>query len=108
MFGDVAEGAGIEMVRIPPRSPNLNAHCERFLRSVREECLDHLLILSERQMLDALEALDAYVRYSSRSRPHQGIGQKVPDRSEDEPAGKGEVIELPILGGLHHEDRRAA
>ncbi len=46
-FDAVAEGTGIEVVRIPPRSPNLNSICERFLGSTRRECLDHVLILGE-------------------------------------------------------------
>ena len=47
-FAAVAEGTGIEGERIPPRSPNLNPSCERFLGSVRRECLDHVVILSQR------------------------------------------------------------
>ena len=47
-FDAVAEGTGIDVVKIPPRSPNLNSICERFLGSVRRECLDQVVILSER------------------------------------------------------------
>lgn len=46
-FADAADGAGIDVVTIPPKSPNLNAICERFLGGLRRECLDHILILGE-------------------------------------------------------------
>ncbi len=49
-FAAVAEGTEIKVVKIPPRSPNLNPICDRFLGSVRRECLDHVVILSERQL----------------------------------------------------------
>ena len=49
-FTAVAEGTEIEVVKIPPRSPNLNPICERFLGSVRRECLDHEVILTEQQL----------------------------------------------------------
>ena len=49
-FRAVAEGTGIEVVRIPPRSPNLDPICERFLSPVPRECLDHIVIVSKRQL----------------------------------------------------------
>lgn len=82
----------------------MNAYCERFLGSVRRECLDHVIVLGERHLL---ETLREYVRYFDQ-RPHQGIGQLVPEGSSTAAAGDGEVIALPALGGLHHGHRRAA
>ncbi len=80
--------------------------CERFLGSVRRECLDHIVILSEGHLR---RVILEYVHYFNESRPHQRIGQKVPGPTkvpgED---GNGEVVESSILGGLHHEYRRAA
>ena len=49
-FVAVVEGTGIDIVKIPPRSPNLHPICKRFLGSVRREWLDHVIILSERQL----------------------------------------------------------
>jgi transposase InsO family protein len=107
-FDAVAKGTGIEVVRIPPRSPNLNAICERFLGSVRRECLDHLLILSERQLRRVLR--EYAESYFNRARPHQGLFQSIPDgsarRSVSSPGSK--VLALPILGGLHHDYQCAA
>jgi hypothetical protein len=66
-----------------------------------------VIILSE-QHLRAI--LGRYCEYFNRARPHQGIGQKVPDKPIDghRQNGRGSVTEIPILGGLHHEYRLAA
>ena len=107
-FAQVAEASGITVVRTPVRAPRANAIAERFLRSVRQECLDHLLLHGEGHLR---RALGEYVAYFNRDRPHQGRGQAVPA-----PAGPpepprldgGNVIAIPVLGGLHHTYRRAA
>ena len=106
-FAAVAEGSGIEIVRIPPRSPNLNSISERFLGSVRRECLDHVLILSEEHLR---RVINEYVAYFGISRPHQSLGQRIPGSSGVGPADDqgGEVVALPVLGGLHDDYRRAA
>ena len=107
-FAAVAEGTGVEVVKIPPRSPNLNPICARFLRSVRRECLDHVVILSQRQLRGILREYTE--TYFNRARPHQGLGQRVPvpavSGSAQEVARK--VVTIPILGGLHHDYRAAA
>jgi len=108
-FATVAVGTGVEVLRTPIKAPRANAICERLLGSVRRECLDHLLILSEHHLRRVLKE---YVAYFNRARPHQGIGQRVPavpkvkmGLSGGDP---GSVIALPVLGGLHHDYRRAA
>lgn len=107
-FIAVAEGTGIEVVSIPPRSPNLNPICERFLGSVRRECLDHVVILSEGHLR---RVLGEYVAaYFNRARPHQGLGQRIPSRGGAHWArANGErLTATPLLGGLHHDYRWAA
>jgi transposase InsO family protein len=97
----------IEVVKIPPRSPNLNPICERFLGSVRRECLDYVLILSERQLR---HVLTEYVEiYFNRARPHQGFGRAIPmAESGSVPKVGGNIVPFPVLGGLHHDYRWAA
>jgi putative transposase len=75
---------------------------ERFLGSVRQECLDHFLILSERHLYRVMKA---YRRYFNHARPHQGIGQRIPYQSvqESELSGSEQLITRPVLGGLHHD-----
>jgi putative transposase len=104
-FDRVAQGVGARVVKTPVRAPKANAFCERFLGSVRRECLDHVLVLGERHLL---EILLEYVRYFDQARTHQGIGQLVPAGSSTAAAGSGAVTASPVLNGLHHDYRRAA
>jgi putative transposase len=107
-FARVAATSHIEILKTPVHAPRANAVCERFLRSVRQECLDHLLILQERQLH---RVLNAYVGYFNQARPHQGIAQQIPQRRRSVPSSHhaGEkVIALPVMGGLHHDYHWAA
>jgi putative transposase len=85
-----------------------NAICERFIGSVRRECLDHILILSEKHVR---RVIGEYCAFFNRARPHQDIGQQIPipssnvDLSQHE---RCEVIGLPVLNGLHHDYQWAA
>jgi len=107
-FARVAENNGITVLRTAYRAPRMNALCERFLGSVRRECLDHLLIVGEAHLRRALRT---YITYFNEQRPHQGIAQQVPapgQLSEAEPTRAGRVEAVPVLGGLHHAYRRVA
>ena len=106
-FDRVARASGIRVLRTPVRAPRVNATCERFLGSVRRECLDHVLVPSERQLLAALRE---YVAYFNNERPHLGIGQRVQagKRPPLQPHSGAGVVAVPILAGLHHEYRWAA
>jgi putative transposase len=107
-FARVAATSGIEMLKTPYHAPRANAICERFLLSVRRECLDHLFIFQEKQ-LDRV--LQAYVQYFNQARPHQGIKQQIPEQyGEPVPPNheSGKILSFPALGGLHHDYRRSA
>lgn len=117
-FTHVAVSSDVEVLRTPYRAPKANAFCERFLRSIRRECLDHVLIMGEKHLHGVVRE---YVRFYNSARPHQGIGQAIPNGasvplSEEAPPGPaegvggtaGKVISIPVLGGLHHDYRRAA
>jgi transposase InsO family protein len=104
-FDQVAEGTGIRILRTPVRAPNANAFCERFLRSVRAECLDHVLISGADHPGIVLRR---YCSYFNEVRPPQGIGQKIPSGPPEPAHFGGTIQETPILGGLHHDYRRAA
>ena len=83
----VAEASGVTILRTPFRAPRANAVCERFLGSVRRECLDNLLFFGERHLRRVLRE---YVAYFNRARPHQGLEQALPEPSAPEVAGSGE------------------
>jgi Integrase core domain len=107
-FARVAATSGIGILKTPYHAPRANAVCERFLGSVRRECLDHVLILHEKQLHRVLRS---YVAYFNDARPHQGIQQRVPHGKvtcmpPDECGDR--IISVPVLGGLHHEYRRVA
>jgi len=107
-FARVAATSGIKLLKTPFHAPRANSICERFLGSVRRECLDHVLILHEKQLH---RVLHAYVEYFNQERPHQGIRQQVPQGEETSGASDqhgDRIITVPILGGLHHAYRRAA
>jgi transposase InsO family protein len=108
-FDTVFTAAGIEVVRIPPRAPKGNAFAERWVRTVRTECLDWLLIWNRRHLE---QVLTVYVEHYNTARPHRGINLDVP-AAQREPASADvsqiERIErVDVLGGLVHEYRHAA
>jgi transposase InsO family protein len=97
---------GVQVVKTPPRTPKANCFVERWGRSMREECTDHVLIYGQRHVR---VVLTEYVRHFNHHRPHQGRGQVPPNR---EPG-----IVMPIdgvvrrrrrLGGVINEYHRAA
>lgn len=87
----------------------MNAIVERFLGSVRRECLDHLFILGDRHLGQVLKE---YTEYCNRERPHQGPGQVLPEPADSAESAADSiplrVQSKPVLGGLHHAYSRAA
>ena len=79
-FKYVLESSGIKDINTPVRAPRANAICERFIGTLKQNCLDHYLILHERQLR---RVVDEFVAYYNNSRPHQGIDQLVPNRFHD-------------------------
>jgi putative transposase len=93
---------GIEGLKTPYRAPKANAICEQFLGSLRRECLDHVLILSERHLHRIVKE---YTEYFNHARPHQGIEQRIPCRPGQLEAApvNGRLASRPVLAGLHHD-----
>jgi putative transposase len=98
-FERVATGASIIVLKTPFQAPNANAICERLMRSIRQECLNHFLILNEGHLSKVIKE---YIEYYNLQRPHQGIGQLTPVKSGTKVETGGKIVALPILGGLHH------
>ena len=105
-FDSVFTDIGARVIKTPVRAPRANAFAERFVGTVRRECLDHLLIVNERHLGGVLAEWEAHY---NEHRPHQGRQQQAPN---DEPA---RVVDLtaaiqrrPVLGGLINEYHRAA
>ena len=108
-FDTVFAAAGAEVVKIPPQAPRANAYAERWVRTVRAECLDWILVRSERHLR---RVLTAYLAHYNAARPHRGNNLEPPVPPVP-PAGTragplGHVERIDVLGGLIHEYRHAA
>ena len=77
-FKEILESAGVKTVRLPARSPNLNSFAERFVRSIKGECLDRMILIGERSLR---RAVDQFCRHYHHERNHQGLGNKIIDTS---------------------------
>ena len=105
-FGEVFRNEDIRIVKTPVRAPKANAIAERFVRTVRSECLDWLLILDRRHLEGVLRV---YVDHYNRERPHRALELRPPDLDERrERPPEGEIRRRDRLGGLIHEYHRAA
>jgi putative transposase len=101
-FDEVFGSAGGQVLRTPIRAPKANAYAERWIQTVRVECLDWTLVLGRRHLLRLLRA---YVRHYNEQRPHRGLALAVPEAWErDSPrSSPREVRRRDVLGGLIHE-----
>ncbi len=103
---DHVHTVGIQEVLTAPGSPWQNAYVERFIGSVRRECLDHVIVLTGAGLR---RMLHEYVAYYSRTRTHLGLNKDAPLPRPIAPRTAGPVIAIPQVGGLHHRyERRAA
>jgi transposase InsO family protein len=107
-FDEVFASEGIEVIKTPIRSPRANAYAERWVRTVREECLDWTLVLG-RHHLEAV--LRDYVRHYNQHRPHRGLRLQVPAPvgavTSGPPSFSG-IGRRDVLGGIIHEYHAAA
>ena len=104
-FRGILHTAGVNVIRTPPRSPNLNAFAERFVRSIKEECLERMIFFSEKQLR---AAVSEYVEHYHHERNHQGLANRLIQPAAEPARGAGQVICASRLGGLLNHYRRAA
>ena len=105
-FKEHLGSAGVETVKLPPRSPNLNAYAERFVRSIKSECLAQIIPLGERHLRNAVAE---FTEHYHTERNHQGIGNQLILKMRGETPGTGNVECREQLGGLlKYYHRRAA
>jgi putative transposase len=105
-FDEVFRSEGIKVIETPIRAPQANAYAERFVRTVRAECLDWLLIIGRRHLENVLRI---YTAHYNRERPHRALALLSPDSTNaDPPPSGGAIKRRDRLGGLIHEYHRAA
>jgi putative transposase len=110
-FDALLANDGVKVIRTPVRAPNANAHMERWVGTVRRECLDRLLILGRRQLAHVLRV---YVMHYNRQRPHRALDLKPPESTTRSPIARVatphalQVNRRDLLGGLIHEYELAA
>jgi putative transposase len=109
-FDHVFESVGITVIRTPVQAPNANAYAERWVGSVRRECLDRLIIFSRRQ-LD--HVLGVYAGHYNRNRPHRSLAFRPPEQADSSPTPLRappypQLTRRDLLGGLIHEYEYAA
>jgi transposase InsO family protein len=106
-FDEVFTSEHTEIIKTPVRSPRAKGFAERWVRTVRSECLDWTLIAGRRHLE---QVLADYVRHDNGHRPHRGLGLAAPRDPEsptvDTPAGH--IVRHDVLGGLIHEYERVA
>lgn len=104
-FRDFMKREGVEVIRLPPRSPNLNAHAERWVRGVRDECLSSLIPIGQGMLRRALREYGAHFH---QERNHQGLGNVLIMPAAAAKHRRGPVIRRARLGGLLNYYERAA
>src|SRR3989454_1266754 len=104
-FSRQARMLDIREAVITPRSPWQNAYAERVIGSIRRECLDHVVVIGERHLRGILSN---YVDYYNETRTHLALAKDPPEPRSAQAPSQGRVVEVPRVGGLHHEYRRRA
>ena len=98
-FRDCVKAMGVQEVKTAPRSPWQNPFAERLIGSIRRECLDHVIVFNERSLKRILRS---YFDYYHNCRTHLSLGKDAPATRPVQPPEIGRVVEMPVVGGLHH------
>ena len=104
-WADTAKAMGIENILTAPRSPWQNAYVERFIGSVRRECLDHVIVFSAPGLQRLMQR---YCDYYQRSRTHLSLDKDPPRHRPIARPHEGRIVAIPQVGGLHHRYERHA
>lgn len=105
-FEHCTQALGLQSLRIAPRSPWQSPYVERFIGSVRRECLDHVIVLNEAHLRRLLKS---YLVYYHGGRTHLSLDKDAPRPRRVQPPAEGKIVAFPEVGGIHHRyERRAA
>jgi transposase InsO family protein len=105
-FLGILAGTGVQSVKLPPRSPNLNAYAERFVRTIKEDCLEQMIFFGEDSLRNAVRE---FIAYYHGERNHQGLGNRLISPVEGTATQTGSIRRRQRLGGmLNYYYREAA
>ncbi len=104
-FQRILQDVGVEVVHTAFQAPNMNAYAERWVSSVKSECLDQMILFGDRSLRRALRE---YVAHFHHERPHQGLGNELVVPPDGAGSPTGEVVVDERLGGLLRSYRRTA
>jgi len=96
-FRETLGSADVQVVRLPARSPNLNAYAERFLRTIKESCLDRMMLVGEASLRRAVREFADHYHHE---RNHQGLGNQLIVPLAEQPNHEGHIACRERLGGL--------
>ena len=104
-FLELLAQSGVKSVKLPPRSPNLNAHAERFVRSIKESCLERMIFIGEGSLR---RAIHEFMAHSHAERNHQGLGNRIIHPDREHFGNRGPIRRRQRLGGMLNYHYRAA
>jgi putative transposase len=105
-FLEIMQSAGVQSAKLPPSSPNLNAHAERFVRTIKESCLERMILLGEGSLRKAIHEFSQHYHHE---RSHQGLGNRLIMPEQPGADNNGVIQCRPRLGGmLNYHYRQAA
>ena len=103
---EILESTDTDVVTLPPKSPNLNSHLERFMRSLKSECLDRMILFGETSLRRALKQFSEHYHHE---RNHQGLDNRIIEPGDEVGRANGEIQDRERLGGiLRYYYRKAA
>ena len=105
VFSSRVQSLGIREVKTAPRAPWQNPYVERLIGTLRRECLDHVVVLNETHLRHLLRD---YLTYYHRCRTHLSLEKDTPEPRPVEHPDQGGIVEMPMVGGLHHQYMRRA
>jgi putative transposase len=96
-FLETLAASGVQSVKLPPRSPNLNAYAERFVRTIKESCLERMILFGEASLR---KSIHEFVVHYHHERNHQGLGNRLIMEEESSAGSSGAIQRRQRLGGM--------
>jgi transposase InsO family protein len=105
-FDELLKDSGVKPVKLPPRSPNLNSHAERYVLSIKSECLNRFMVFGEKMLWEFIGEYGTHYHFE---RNHQGVGNELIEPTNRPEEESRKIVKMSRLGGvLNYYERQAA